>query len=506
MTLNKSIVCMFAIFVVAGSPKVAFGQVLKTDKRVYRAGETITLSYSGMAGTATDWITLTRQFEHDCSYRDREWSKNVRSGKVRFKAPKKGGEYELRAYFDWANEKPNCHVRARLKVTVDDSADKLIAQSWSALGLDEAGLAKVLLGKGPKEVANVIRSLGRVDRDDVAYEFLVQASKKQLEALATTTAGRSLYTLMLSELADGWTTGGEAQLRDNVLKFLPDDRPSNDAAKNRKKELEGLSEKAKAKIASHTRLFNLNEEALGRAILEEYKDTPNVGTAVLKNLGYFDRDDVSLEFMKAATNADLSKFSGTKDGRAMLLRMVQEMYSGNVSYEERKQMQRAMRAVTEETLKTLDGKAVEVEVITFMFGSKATDGLGVVFGGGAKGHTAIVVDGLVYSFEQLGWGAGKTRAEYLAENGWRPALGLSLKLTRTDTRKILQDLNASVGEGTYLLDGDVCTDATARVLQQTLPNLKPTADFNPNRFVGDLLDKAQIKHHRFYPIVKKGPQ
>ncbi|MFY0613012.1 MAG: hypothetical protein JXQ99_15895 [Hyphomicrobiaceae bacterium] len=502
MTPAKSIVCLFAVFVVCASSKVATGQVLETDKRVYRAGETISLSYYGMAGTATDWIALVQKFKHDCSYPERQWLKSIQSGSLRFTAPQKGGEYEFHAFFNWENEKPNCDVRARLKLTVDDSARKLISKFSSVLDLDEKGLATALLEKKPKAVANVLRSLDRVDRDDVAYEFLVQADKPQLDALATTTDGRELFTLMLAELADGWTTAGEAQQRDEILKLLPDNRPLNDAAINRAKEVEQLRQKAKAKIATHTRLFNLDEEALGRAILKEYMNTPNMGTAVVENLSYFNKDDVSLEFMKAATNADLSKFSESHNGRAMLRRMVQEMSTGNISTEERRQMRRAMKAVTHRQLEDLKGKAIDVEVITFMYGSKATDGLGVVFGGGAKGHTAIVVGDQVYSFEELGWRAGKTRAEYLADNKWRPALGQSLNLSRVDAKRILDDLNGSVGTGRYLIGGDVCTDATARVLQQTLPNLRPTADFNPNRFVGDLLDKAQIKHHRFYPEIK----
>ena len=81
------------------------------------------------------------------------------------------------------------------------------------------------------------------------------------------------------------------------------------------------------------------------------------------------------------------------------------------------------------------GKTIEIEVVTFDKGGKAMDWAGenlaqpvwkwIVwgpdhpkakqFGKGARGHTAILVGGLAYSYEGTGWRVGLTAQEYMKQ-------------------------------------------------------------------------------------------
>src|SRR5689334_11541084 len=73
-------------------------------------------------------------------------------------------------------------------------------------------------------------------------------------------------------------------------------------------------------IDAHTSWYgNLAEDELGRALLTravggEYQFVQ----AVLNEVGWHNRDDVSLELMKAATNDQLSAIAGSDGGRRLL--------------------------------------------------------------------------------------------------------------------------------------------------------------------------------------------
>lgn len=473
-----------------------FAQTLETDATVYSPGDKIELDYAGFKGTRSDWITLVSRDTPDKQWDQWKWCRSTGEGTQIFTAPATPGIYEFRGYFDWDNERPATNVRVRLRIAVDGQALATVRARASSLGaLDEEGLASDLMKANPVTVANALRSLNRVDRDDVAAAYLKFANEKHMEFLAGTPEGRELLALMMAELADGWTTDDEVKLRDTALAFLPNDRPKNDEVVQRKKAIQKHTNRAENAIEKRTRAANLDEEGLARDMLTTAATQPNVASAVIDHLGSSDKDDVSVAFVETATPAQLEKLAADKDGRALLMKMVREMNAGTTFPDEKKAMQKVMGVVADANPADMKGKDVDVEVLTFLHGG-ALDALGQPIG--SKGHTAVIVGDMVYSFE-TGWQAGMSKAEYLAANTGRPGLGQVLKLPQPDAKNILKDLNNAVGTGVYAVGGDICTDASARVLQRTLPALKTTADWNPQRFVGDLHDQVTIKKHNFYP-------
>ena len=66
-----------------------------------------------------------------------------------------------------------------------------------------------------------------------------------------------------------------------------------------------------------------------------------------------------------------------------------------------------------------------------------------------------------------------------------------------DARKIQKKLNDSANEGVYLLGGDICTDASARALEDVLGDLK--AGFDVQGFIGRLNATGKVKAVRNYP-------
>lgn len=98
-------------------------------------------------------------------------------------------------------------------------------------------------------------------------------------------------------------------------------------------------------ISEHTSWGNLDEERLGRTLLQralrgEYQFVQRV----IGELGYFNRDDVSFEMVKAASDANLIQFTNEESGRRMLDYLYDNITSGSVSDEETTQANRIMAA------------------------------------------------------------------------------------------------------------------------------------------------------------------
>lgn len=89
-----------------------------------------------------------------------------------------------------------------------------------------------------------------------------------------------------------------------------------------------------------------------------------------------------------------------------------------------------------------------------------------------RGHTAVVIDGEVHSFE-TDWQCGETEAEYKRANEWRGAWVQVLDLSASDAKQIRKDFARSCGTGAFLLTG-VCTSSAGRLLQNALPDLTVT--------------------------------
>ena len=99
-----------------------------------------------------------------------------------------------------------------------------------------------------------------------------------------------------------------------------------------------------------------------------------------------------------------------------------------------------------------------------------------------RGHTAVIIDGGVHSFE-TDWQCGETEAEYKRANEWRGAWVQVLDLPKSDAKQIREDFSRSCGTGAFLLTG-VCTSSAGRLLQNVLTDL--TVTWAPMRLRGQL--------------------
>lgn len=73
-------------------------RMIKTDKRTYKKGETVTVSYFGMPGESTDWTNVIAADQATDEWGD--WSYNSGADGQRTVKNLKPGTYEARAYFN----------------------------------------------------------------------------------------------------------------------------------------------------------------------------------------------------------------------------------------------------------------------------------------------------------------------------------------------------------------------------------------------------------------------
>jgi hypothetical protein len=239
----------------------------------------------------------------------------------------------------------------------------------------------------------------------------------------------------------------------------------------------------------------LRSEALGAALVARLPGDADIAIRVIDQLvqGWKD-NDVSIGICMAASDNKLVEIARDAGGAALMFRMVRSMQGFTTSAGEKAQLYRAMTAIT----RARAGPPVSVEVITFRSGFGVLDWLGeTVFGKGAKGHTAVVASGLVYSFDERGWVMEGSKAEYLGRNTHRDAIGQVLRVPPDDGAKILDGLNKAIGHGTYLLSGDVCTDASAKLVEAVLGKLD--AKHNPQEFANMLDASGHVESTNNYP-------
>ena len=387
-----------------------------------------------------------------------------------------------------------------------ESAADLIDKHTHGLNLREEELAEDLRNRMPGQsdlVVGVLRTLPSTDRDDVAYALIAEAADDQIAAWGKDGGGRRVLVLVMGELSSGTTGDEERAQQERVMRLMGEaDVPAEEAPP-----AEDLSgDKPADLIAKHTSWGNLRERELATDLLALLiAGRSAFAGRVMDALENADRDDVATHLLEVADDdAKLQAIARDPGGRAFLLRLVREMFGGVTTDDEREQMQRVMRLVTSADREVADAagadqapaQTVEVEVITFLYGSAALDAIGTVLAG-ARGHTAITIGDLAYSFE-LGWSGGRTRAEYLGANRHRDAVGQVLALSVDDVRTIQDKLNKSIGKGFYAVGGDICTDSSAQALEGVLTTLGPDS-WDPGSFVGMLDATGKVKAHRFYP-------
>ncbi|MBP2324845.1 hypothetical protein JOF56_005230 [Kibdelosporangium banguiense] len=97
-------------------------------------------------------------------------------------------------------------------------------------------------------------------------------------------------------------------------------------------------------IDEHTSWGNLAEDDLGRALLARaVRGEHQFVQAVLSELGWRNRDDVSLELTQAASNEQLVAIAGSESGRRLLDRMYDELTEGSLGDDEQTQADRILR-------------------------------------------------------------------------------------------------------------------------------------------------------------------
>jgi hypothetical protein len=110
-------------------------------------------------------------------------------------------------------------------------------------------------------------------------------------------------------------------------------------------------EQAQALIDRHTSLGNLDEAALGRALLRLVRSGQlTLADEVLTALGSTDRDDVAYEFMRAIGDPALAELAAQPSGRHFLDRIFDELTAGSVAPEEQQEADRVLQANARSTV------------------------------------------------------------------------------------------------------------------------------------------------------------
>lgn len=254
---------------------------------------------------------------------------------------------------------------------------------------------------------------------------------------------------------------------------------------------------------------HLDYTALAKHLATLMASDPSLVRQVMETIADGIQDNVAcIALEQIPDNNELKKVAESEAGRDLLLKMTHKMYKGDMSDDERKQMQRAMRAVSaadtqkrETSAKTPDQAAAEVEVLTFLYGGRGLDSVGKAVGN-FRGHTAIVIGGLVYSFE-LGWRCGLTKDEYVHEKSAIDFVGHVLKVSAEDAKKLQENLNAACGTGHYGVTGNICTGKASVALEQALGSKLYMQVQNPGLFAQYLEAAGVVSERRFYPAKAK---
>ena len=239
----------------------------------------------------------------------------------------------------------------------------------------------------------------------------------------------------------------------------------------------------------------LRTDALATELLDRLPADWELALECLSQLVQGHQDnDLAVALTKNASDDKLKTIASDPGGAKLMFRMVGAMQGLTTSEAEKAQLYRAMTAIT----RSRGSVPIGVEVITFRSGFGPLDALGeLAFGKGAKGHTAVIVADLVYSFDERGWVMEGSKAEYMGRNTHRDAIGQVLRVPPADALAIQDGLNKSIGHGVYLFSGSVCTDATAASLVRVLGQLN--ARHNPQKFADMLANSAHIESTNNYP-------
>jgi hypothetical protein len=376
-------------------------------------------------------------------------------------------------------------IRERVRLVLEEgNADILLGG-----GIDPAKLAEALLATDEfsQEAREVIElaGLNHWDPEDAKRIREIMDSKQSSRP-------EEPYTDVHGETANTFTSEAEQVIDQFTDKTARYDENGREAGETRSVRMEEL--------AAHLYSIATSNPSLVRRVVE-----------TISNHESFTDDNLSrLILGQAPTEDDLKPIAASPEGRDLLLKMVQHMYRGSMSAGDKLQMQRAMRAVSaaendsrEASAQTEEETGAEVEVFTFLYGGKALDSVGKAVGN-FRGHTAIAVGGVVYSFE-MGWRCGLTREEYIHEKAAIDFVGHVLSMSPSDAAKLQANLNASCGTGAYIVQGEICTGKASIALEEALGTTLYSEVENPGLFAQYLESAGVVKSRRFYPAQQQQP-
>lgn len=189
------------------------------------------------------------------------------------------------------------------------------------------------------------------------------------------------------------------------------------------------------------------------------------------------------DLVRPFTQAQLDAIAVDPVGERMLLDLVERidpeaLGSGYLLEGTRVEVRMLYRAIA--AAENSRSGTIAVEVLTFAHGVGALDTLGQnVFRGGVRGHTALVVGSLVYSFDERGWAPEGTKDEYLGRQQ-RDGVGQTIDVPRAEAERIQNWLIGQIGTGVYLFGGDVCVDSAALALRRAIGSFN--AHHSPQQF------------------------
>jgi hypothetical protein len=322
--------------------------------------------------------------------------------------------------------------------------------------------------------------------------------------------GEALEFIELASL-NNWQDADKKRIR-QIMDSKRDDRPVHkDTLGDAAQKLAGPAGKL---ISKHTETTddpefgensNLKEKDLAMELAGLLETNPALVRQVLdiitdSGLAHLSDkdDDVAVKTLEVVSDEVLKKVAGDPNGRSLLLTMVRKLFKGVNMGDEEKQQARVMKIISEiDAAKDEEkGATTEVEILTFLYGGKLLDMGGEALGG-FRGHTAVIVGDLLYSFE-AGWSCGYTKSGYLAKNTHRDGIGQVLQVTQKDAAKLQANLNKSCGTGVYFVSGDICTGQSALALDKALRRKMYEVE-NPQLLVGYLEATGFVKRRYSYP-------
>lgn len=418
-------------------------------------------------------------------------------------------------------------ILSAIKALEFDKKDIVTAIEWmDAEGVESEVTFSIIMdtfmNKTPLEKSDILMNCPDYIRDDISYFFVTSLKDNELSELAKNNEGKQLLGLILTAMMGGWNTAEEDKQRIRLMSlFTPikkiavevDDKTKGEATKLIYKHTmvydasgDGGNEGtliendnfAKALINLHDLATTLVQLLPARSLfvmqvfIECEKDE-----GLKSNL-----DNLALNMIELMDDEKINRIAKNPGGKTVLLHMVRNLITGVTTREERQKITEIMNFITTTNhYENSKEKKTEVEVITYLYGGSLMNFGGLIAGLGrgeeTQGHTALIVNGLVYSFE-AGWMCGQTRNDYLATNLYRDGIGQVLDVSNKQANSLQENLNEACGT-TYIYGlPEICTGRAAEELNESF-NSNLDLIWDPQKFFMLIEKEFTVKKYNFYP-------